>query len=160
MNEKLSALMDGELSEIEERRALDEMSKDARLRTSWERYHLIRAAITRQLEIVVRPGLTDRIYSGLEDPVVQARPPVHRRLMAGAALAASVAAVALYGIQSLQSPLSPPLPTPLAANQVTSPERPEGRLNAYLVGHNEVMPIAGMGGMLPYVRVVTYDRDK
>jgi hypothetical protein len=30
----------------------------------------------------------------------------------------------------------------------------------YLVEHNEFMPTNNIGGMFPYVRVVTYDSDR
>jgi len=157
MKEKLSALMDGELSELEERHILNELANDPTLRASWERYHLMRAAITRQLDTVAPPDLVDRIYARLQD--AGAARPAYPQLAVGLAVAAGISALAVVGIQSLQSP-SPSLPTPLAANQATPAEPSEGPLNVYLVGHNEVMPTAGMGGMLPYVRVVTYDRDK
>lgn len=159
MKEKLSALMDGELSELEERHVLDALAKDAGLRAGWERYHLMRAAITRQLDIVAPPGLVDRIHARLQhDSQTSVYRPMYQRLITGVAVAAGISAVAVFGIQSLQSPS--PVPSPLAVNQATSAEQSEGSLNAYLVGHNEVMPLAGMGGMIPYVRVVTYDRDK
>ena len=160
MKEKLSALMDGELNELEERHILDALAKDAGLRATWERYHLMRAAITRQLDIVASPGLVDRVYARLQDSSASVARSAYPRLAAGLAVAAGVGALAIFGIQSLQSPSSSTVSTPLAANQATSTEPPEESLNAYLVGHNEVMPTAGMGGMLPYVRVVTYDRDK
>ena len=36
----------------------------------------------------------------------------------------------------------------------------ENALNAYLVEHDEFASTAGLGGMMPYVRVVSYDNDK
>ena len=41
LKESLSAVMDGEADEFELRRVLDEVSKDAELASSWDRYHLI-----------------------------------------------------------------------------------------------------------------------
>ncbi len=41
LRESLSATMDDEADEFELRRVLDEMEKDASLRDTWERYHLI-----------------------------------------------------------------------------------------------------------------------
>lgn len=159
MKEKLSALMDGELGELEERRVLDALTKDARLRAAWERYHLMRAAITRQLDIVAPAGLADKIAARLGSDVVMDHRR-HSRLFGGLAAAAALAAVTIFAVQSLQSPPPAAVSPSLAVNQIVSPEPAEGPLNVYLVGHNEFMPIAGMGGMLPYVRVVTYDRDK
>ena len=50
MNEKLSALIDAELDELDERRTLNALTEDAKLRATWERYHLIRAVMTRQID--------------------------------------------------------------------------------------------------------------
>lgn len=173
MNEKLSALMDTELDELEERRVLDTLAHDVELRRTWGRYHIARAAMTRQLEYVAPAQLADRIYAKLQDIALTVVPSrnVRYRWVGGLAVAASVAALAVFGLPALQRPTTPAAPT-LAVNTFTPTElasateaepqdgRSEGRLNAYLVGHNEFMPTAGMGGMLPYVRVVTYDRDK
>ena len=89
------------------------------------------------------------------------------------AIAASVAAIAIVGVQWLQQPVSAPLPK-LAANvpaqaktirsgitrwDTKEPEA-ENALNAYLVEHDEFASTAGIGGMMPYIRVVSYDNDK
>lgn len=183
MNEKfsaLSALVDGELDDLEERRVLDQASKDAELRRAWERYHLVRAAMTRQLDMVAPRGLADRIYDHLQIPTDLPATAGTRtyRWAGGLAVAASVAAVVAIGLPAWQKPQTPAAPT-LASARFTPVEatvakestgandvdlagagQPEGQLNIYLVGHNEFMPTAGMGGMLPYVRVVTHDRAK
>jgi len=36
----------------------------------------------------------------------------------------------------------------------------ESALNAYLVEHDEFASTSGLGGMMPYVRIVSYDNDK
>ena len=36
----------------------------------------------------------------------------------------------------------------------------ESALNAYLVEHDEFASASGLGGMMPYVRIVSYDNDK
>lgn len=164
MKEKLSALMDAELSELEERRVLDALAQNSGLRATWERYHLMRAAICRQLDIAAPAGLADRIYARLQDAGANTARHRYYGLVGGFAAAAAIAAVTIFGLQVLQSPSSPTVPPPLAANSqplVASSTQPQNEpLNGYLVGHNEFMPIAGMSGMLPYARMVTYDRDK
>jgi hypothetical protein len=42
---------------------------------------------------------------------------------------------------------------------VKEPET-ESTLNAFLVEHNEFASSSGIGGMMPYVRVVGYDNPK
>ncbi len=169
MNEKISALMDAELEKLEERRLLETLTRDAALRRTWERYHLARAAMTNQLDYVAPSRVAERVYAELQHvPLMVDRS--GKRWVGGLAVAASVAALAIIGLPALQRPSTPTTPT-LAVSTFTPtgsrasatevPDEPgEGRLSAYLVGHNEFMPTAGMGGMLPYVRVVTYDREK
>lgn len=164
MKEKLSALIDAELSELEERHVLTALAHDSDLRSAWERYHLIRAAMTRQLSLLAPKGLPERILQGLGEQAQRATPR-YWHYAGGAAIAASVAAIALVGMQALYRPPAPAVP-PVARATVapapaasTAPASAQG-LNPYLVGHNEFMPTAGMGGMLPYVRVVTLEPDK
>ncbi len=182
--EKLSALIDGELEELDERRMFKELAQDPELRGVWERYHLIRAAMTRQLGVLAAGGLPERIMARLEtEPERAAAPLRFWPLAAGFAAAASVAAVAILSLQTIQPASGPTAASParLAAsvgisNSTTTVASsnpsatvapvsaavadPEDRLNLYLVGHNEFMPTAGMGGMLPYVRVVAHTQDK
>jgi negative regulator of sigma E activity len=85
------------------------------------------------------------------------------------AVAASVAAIAIVGVQWLQPPANAPL-TKLAANAPkpvhsgttrwdTKEPEAENALNAYLVEHDEFASNAGIGGMMPYIRVVSYDNE-
>jgi sigma-E factor negative regulatory protein RseA len=175
MKEKLSAFIDAELSEHEERQVLQGLTTDAELRGTWERYHLIRAAMTGQLEALAPNGLVERVAARLAD---EPRRQTLRSwpLAGGFVAAASLAALSIVGVQNfVASP--PPIvaaapakstaaapvaaavanPTPTSTAKTVSPGE---RLNVYLVGHNEFMPTTGMSGMLPYARVVTYDSDK
>jgi sigma-E factor negative regulatory protein RseA len=171
MNEKLSALMDDELTEFETRRVIDEVARNPGHRATWDRYHLVRATLRNELDIIAAPDLAERVASRLADTPV----PAHRSLRATGtlAVAASVAAVAIIGLQWLYRPDSSPS-TPVAkqsapaATQVASTQgasekarqaETERTLNAYLVEHNE-FATAGMSGMLPYVRVVGHDTSK
>ena len=171
MSEKLSALMDNELSELEERRLLKELESDQGLRVTWERYHVIRAAL--------RKEDLDRAPAGVADAVARAisAEPDRRRsftatfgkLMGGLAIAASVAVVAILNVPS---PLTPSKDAPAVAQSTTpatlaaqtQPSSPapatNSPLNSYLVEHGEVTPSAGMGNMLPYVRTVNHDKNK
>ena len=168
MKEKLSAFMDNELGELEERRVLAELAADPELRVTWERYHLVRAVI-REEGVAPVPGLSERVARQLPDAAPAAAgarvPRPLLRAAAGLALAAAVAAVAIFGLQVLRQPGQPAQlaagKTPRAETARWNTDRPEHEttLNAYLVEHNEFAP-TGMGGMTPYARVVGYDREK
>lgn len=172
MKEKLSALVDGELDQLDERRVLDALADDIELRRTWERYHMVKAAVTRQLGMLAPPDLPERILARLDGDVAESAPGLRLWPMAGGlAAAASVAAIALLGWQALSGPNQPLAVPPTAVAQTPTENPPtvtptspapgsEDRLSRYLVGHNEYMPTAGMGSMLPYVRVVAHGPDK
>ena len=175
MKEELSALIDGELNELDERRTLKALAGDAELRETWERYHLIRAVMTHELGVIASPDLAERVMARLapDEPGRNAEAARLRfwPLAGGFAVAASVAAIAILALQVLPQPLIAPngasvkiaatsgvaaaagTSVPVASSTVEEPLYP------YLVGHSEFMPTAGMGGMLPYVRVVAYPQD-
>lgn len=174
MNEKLSAFVDNELSEIEERRLLVELGHDPQLRAAWGRYHLIGAALRNELERVMSAKLPNAVAE-----VVACEPLRHRwraraatfgKSIGGIAIAASVAAIAIWNLQSPVAPRGETAATaPIAASgqtvQVAAPVAARvpaatDALNAYLVEHNEFAPTAGMGNMLPYVRTVGYDNNR
>lgn len=180
MNEKLSALLDDELSDREHDALLIEMSRDPELRGAWERYHMVRAALRNELEIMAPAGLAERIERHLTDePLVSPRPRIHwlkpRPLLQTAAALAIAASVAAVAVVSLRSSLTPDTPAnPLLTAQ--SPASPQAQgvaqapgsqrlaqasaLDALLVKHGEFSSTAGMNGMMPYVRVVGYNGEK
>jgi len=169
MNEKLSAFVDNELSELEEQRVLAELERDPALRATWERYHLIRATLRNELKDATATNVSAAVASAI------AREPAHRnrrvlavtvKALAGLAVAATVAAVAIIMVQT---------PTTAPAEIAAVPKAPLGivpvrdgapltpmaadSLNAYLLEHSEFAPTAGMGNMLPYVRSVNHDSN-
>lgn len=183
MKESLSALMDGELSEHEQTEVLAALANQPELARIWERYHLIQAALRKELGPVVLAGLSERLTQYVGDPLVL---PVAasarrnwsraRRWAGGLALAASVTGIAIFGSQWL-TPAGTESGTPQLAVVADSPVqgqlvssgvgnwgagRPEvaRRLNAYLVEHNEVMPTSDIKGVMTYGYVVGYDENK
>ena len=176
MKEKLSALVDNELDELEERRVFTALEGDVVLRRTWERYHLVRAALHQDVNVVVAPDAAEQLARRIEaEPSTAVSFRRHRvtRFLGTLAIAASVAAIAITGVQWIHQPAPAPLPA-LAANEPASqniirsgtthwdmkePEA-ESALNAYLVEHDEFASTSGLGGMMPYVRVVSYDNDK
>lgn len=167
MKENISALLDGEGNDLERERALRALGTDPALRATWERYHLASAAIRRELDVVVSPGLVDRIHESLRHETLNE--PTHAfftprllKFSAGLAIAASVAIVSLLNLPPLVSPSAVPVARQATGKSTVADARqtpPEQRraLNPYLVQHGEFTPAAGMNGMLSYVRVVGRD---
>ena len=165
MKEKISALLDGEVNDLEHERALRALGSDPELGAVWERYHLAGTAIRRELEVMVSPDLANRIqerlrnenpgYTGVRN-FFSSRSVL--KLGAGFAIAASVAAVAILNLPPVLNPADAPLAKRPPATAVTDARqaRPEQQnaLNPYLMQHGEFTPAAGMNGMLSYVRVV------
>ena len=177
MKEKISELVDNELSHLEHYRLMRTLEGDRGLRGVWERYHLISTVIRNELDVMVGPGMADRIAQGIreETPIstystyFTSRLPTYTRIATGMAIAASVAAVAIFNLQPLSPSPAPPsqiaLQNPPAV--ITAPTAvrsaqamPPGTLNTYLVEHSEFTPNAGMNGMMSYVRIVGYGNNK
>jgi len=168
MKENISALLDGEGNELERARTLRALDTDPVLRSSWERYHLASAAIRRELDVMVSPGLADRIHKRLQDEVQDEKShrPLAPRLMkfaAGFAIAASVAAVAILNLPPLVAPSADSVARHVTGKSTTvadarqTPPAQQSALNLYLVRHSEFTPAVGMNGMLSYVRVIGRD---
>lgn len=168
MNEKLSALMDNELDELEVRRLLAALATDTPGRATWGRYHLIGSVLRREPLAVT--DVSARVSAQLK-PSTVTRPIV--RVVGQLALAASVAAIAVVGAQWWLGGASSPDVTVATRDAVaveylradrtrwdTNQRDAEGTLNAFLVEHNEFAPTSGIGGILPYVRVVGYDNER
>ena len=65
LKESLSAVIDGEADEFELRRVLDEVGKDAGLQQSWDRYHLIGAAMRRE-RVLAADRIRDAVWAELQ----------------------------------------------------------------------------------------------
>jgi sigma-E factor negative regulatory protein RseA len=171
MKEQISALLDGEGNDLERERALRALDSDLTLRGVWERYHLASAAIRRELEVMVSPGLAGRLHERLqhehrENTARHLLPPRILKFTAGLAIAASVATIAILNLPPLVSPSavsiagnasSPATGKNTIADARQTPLSQQNALNPYLVQHGEFTPAAGMNGMLSYVRVIGRD---
>jgi len=116
--EQLSALMDGDLNDVE---VLGELGMDPALQDTWSRYHLIGDAMRGDLPVNLQLDLSDSIMAALEDePTILAPKPVESKPTAPQvhtaakvvplfrrvgqqvgqyAIAASVAAAVICGVQ-------------------------------------------------------------
>lgn len=168
MKEAISALVDGEASDIERQQALRALGDDPALRDQWERYHLAGAVLRRELDVVVSPGLADRIRERLADEIPARAGSAARliKLGAGVAIAAGVAAVAVLNLPPVLAPGNPMAASAaggrvensvVAEIQPLPPEKQQA-LNSYLVRHGEFTPAAGMNGISSYVRLVGHHR--
>ena len=185
MKEKISALVDNELSHLEHYRLIRTLESEHELRGVWERYHLIHTVIRNELDVMVGPGLADRIAQEIRQETPASaystyftfKLPVYTRVATGMAIAASVAAIAIFTLQPLSPSNVPPsqiaLQNPVSAMAMpaagrsaqvappgTPPSTPQGTLNTYLVEHSEFTPNAGMNGMMSYVRIVGQSNNK
>jgi sigma-E factor negative regulatory protein RseA len=119
--EQLSALMDGDLSDVE---VLSELEMDSALQDTWSRYHLIGDAMRGDLPVNLQLDFSDSIMAALEDEPtilapksVESKPtasqvhtaakvvPLFRRVgqqVGQYAIAASVAAAVIFGVQQYQ----------------------------------------------------------
>lgn len=166
MKEKLSALLDAELQGPERDRILNECRKDKDLRRLWQRYHLIGAALRKELEVMPAPNLAERIVKNLQDTAAEDRRSKLNVLFqespkkfyfASAAFASLLALIvplmmlgpAFFGDQRSSNP----------AATVAENREQENALNAFLIEHNELTPISNMNGIMPYVRIAGYDTN-
>jgi sigma-E factor negative regulatory protein RseA len=155
-------LVDGEVNDIERQQALRALGDDPALRGHWERYHLVGAALRRELDVVVRPGLADRIHAqlGAEPPARAGSGARLFKLGVGMAIAAGVAAVAVVNLPPVLAPGNTVATSPapgaktLVADVKPLPPDKQQALNPYLVQHGEFTPAAGMNGISSYVRLV------
>ncbi len=169
MREKISALLDDELSGSEQDNVLKAISCDTCLSETWQRYHLIRAAL-RAESIVHVHHLPERMAPLLSGKTAQARkrPAVSSapiKWVPGLALAASIAGLAGLGLFYTMGQTT--FDQPARVNQVVQADQGtqwesstpdvEQMLNAFLVEHGEFAPPSGMNGLMAYAKFVSYD---
>jgi sigma-E factor negative regulatory protein RseA len=163
--EKISQLMDGELSARESRSQIQRLESDPALSDSWETYHLIRDALRNEVD--VGPRFARRLHAQLEkEPAIVAP---HTRLSARAVrytlpMAAGLAGVAVVGWLALSN-----APTTGAgvqtvaqrAGPAAAPAAPaasvDGQVRDYMLAHQEFSPSTAMQGVASYVRTVSED---
>jgi sigma-E factor negative regulatory protein RseA len=109
--EKISALVDNELTSFESRRVIDELEADSALKRRWERYHLmgdlLRDEVPAGLDRSFTASVMERINNETVSNVTPTRTNVWLKPAAGFAIVATVAIVSLFSLKSLTS-VSPP----------------------------------------------------
>lgn len=156
MTEKLSALMDGELDEIETTAAFARLRNSEDYRQHWSEYHLIGDAL--RGSAALQSDMTARVMEALiNEPVVLAPPRLESRqstFQRTLALAASVAGITLVAAlawsgrpgavaEIARVPVEAQVPTQLTG----------ANLQAYLVAHQTHAPSAQ--GAAHYIKTVS-----
>ncbi len=183
--ERLSSLVDDELSQNEIGGEVQKLSKSENARECWARYHLIGDAMRRELGPLHSTGLAQSISQRLQDEPVVLAPAAfkragssRRKTLTGLAVAASLAVVAVVltpqmigpgGVESQPAVAVQPPPAEGRTYFVTQDgtrwellKKPavESRLNSYLVNHQERSPASKVKGIMPYATFVSYDGTK
>lgn len=176
MSEKLSALIDNELDELERARLLRELGRDEELAERWSRYHVIALAMRRE-QIAPAGELPKRVARALESEAGNAprmEAPARRapRFQSGGrfAIAASVAGVLLVGglivkLYDDNRPAATATDMPAAQRLAVgdgmhwegADAGSEDALNAFLIEHGEFTSASGMNGLTAYTKFVAYD---
>lgn len=104
--EAVSAMMDGELSELELHRTLKALSDDTELRLKWQRYHIASSAMRRELPSV-KIDFSSQIAAAIEREEMYF-PRRWYQSLSKVTIAASVAVLAVFGVQQLQPGFSGP----------------------------------------------------
>ena len=183
LNTRVSALMDGEVDDLEAGEVLGAIKTDTALRDEWASFHLIGAAMRRESGLNV--DISASVMRALEaEPTVLAplsanvsessarrrRGGPMRPFMALAASAAGVAVVAwvalgnpgdqgVSGGQSVPDASSSLAVATSAKPPIEAPER-QKELRDYLVAHHAHAPMVTMAEGTRYVRTVSLERGK
>lgn len=181
MNEKLSALMDSELSSSEADRLIQALKSDDSLKQTWYLYHIVGDGL-RKLPLLRADFTVDIAQRLAQEPTVLAPRPGLRKAVSPSRfampLAASVAAVSLLGVltwQVVQVNREPSLPQLAVASapvaQVASaaspaPAKTPARVmfssaasNSYLLAHQEFSPSYAVEGFPAYARTLSEAQD-
>lgn len=176
LKHRISLLLDGELDGRGNPRLLDRLEEDEELKVTWGRYNLIGEVMRAPRAHLADGEFAKRVSAAIRDePTVMAprqksqsdNTTVRHRIVT-AAMAASLAGVAILIGKSLTDNADELLKVytqpqvVVAANEKASEldeKMAEAQFNDYLLVHNETAYLAGTGGMLPHVRLVSYRAD-
>jgi len=99
-SESLSALMDGELDELNTRRLFNEMDNDPNIKTQWSRYHLARDAIKGDVSAFSNLDISAAVSNAIADEpnaVTATQQKPWFKAVTGLSVAASVAFAVVIG---------------------------------------------------------------
>jgi sigma-E factor negative regulatory protein RseA len=165
MNERISALMDGEEDESELTRDLMRLRSDGGLRRTWDTYHLIGDTLRGHAAPAFAARVSERLAAEPTVLAPQRRAPrgkIAQLAFSAAAGAAGVALVVWLALPGLnpepqQVAASAPPGAPAAASVPAVTPVAVGVEN-YLLAHQSFSPAGAMQGVAPYVRTVADER--
>jgi sigma-E factor negative regulatory protein RseA len=170
--ERISAFMDGESGQTETQHAILHLKKNAECHEAWHTFHLI--GDTLRGEAPLRDDFFARFRARMELEPTQLAPRVTWRKSFNFALSAAASVCAIAVVLTLvltDNPLRPqtqiaaaPKADPVAIAQTSVRERPvaapnQGKLNEFLMAHQEYSPSTAFQGLAPYVRTVSESHD-
>jgi sigma-E factor negative regulatory protein RseA len=170
--DRISAFMDGEAGQAEARQTILRLKQRDDCCDSWEVFHLI--GDTLRGEPPLHDDFMARLHARIEREPTQLAPRVTWRKSANHALAAaaSLAGVLVVGMLVFSdNPLKPqaqtaavPAPAASAIARANPPAQPlpaanQGKVNEYLMAHQEFSPSTAFQGVAPYVRTVSEAQD-
>ena len=163
MNDRISALMDGEVDEKSAAQLIEALARDAEAIRTWRCYHVIGDAMRGGMlrGVALSERFTERVAQRLAaEPTVLAPRRMRTespRLFTLSALAASLAAVAFVGWIAF-APQPHVAPAPLAQTRAPVDKPPMIPLptaaNDYLLAHQGFSPRVSLQGMAPYVLTI------
>lgn len=170
--EQISAFMDSESGQAETRHTVLRLKQDAECYETWATFHLI--GDTMRGDAMLRDGFLTRFRARMEHEPTQLVPRVTWRKSSEYALAVAASLSAVTVVLALvltNNPLrpqpelaaAPKIETATVARAETNP-RPasaarSGKVNEYLMAHQEFSPSTMLQGLAPYVRTVSESHD-
>jgi len=179
IHEQMSALIDDELSDVEQPLLLGRLQRDSELRERLGRYQLI-GEVMRGVADIATLGVANRVQRVLQQDAEGQVPYIPKRKgfnwwkpVAGFAVAASVALVAVFTVSSLRETAPDAIPELASIQEEATVATPvnddqwdriepgiDKRLTGYLVNHNEYAASRGVQGVMPYVRIVGFENNE
>ncbi len=179
VREEISALMDNEVGAVQIERILGAMTEDAALQESWSRYHLVRDVLRRTTPPFCASSLPERVAVALaarSETLVSTRPVQRmgrfRRHRKGAlSVAALAASFVLFAVLLVVPQQTSTLQSGVTIVRISAGEDNElptvaadtdrhflkaSQLTPYLVNHSEYLAGSGMGGVVPFIHVVSH----
>jgi len=163
MNERISALMDGERDDSDLAQDLAHLKNNPDLRRTWDTYHLIGDVLRDH----VVPGFVARVSERLTaEPTVLAPPRREasgKRTQIALSAAAGAAGVALVAWMALPALRPEPQQVAVSAAQpapVVAATPAAVGVENYLLAHQSYSPAGAMQGVAPYVRTVSDQQGK
>jgi sigma-E factor negative regulatory protein RseA len=170
--EKISAFMDGESGQAETRQTMLRLRQKDECCDTWTTFHLIGDLM--RGETMLRDDFMARFHAQMAHEPTQLAPRMTWRKSASYALSAAASVCAITVVLALvftDNPLRPQVQTAAAPQtEATTIARADvrprpvaaanqGKVNEYLMAHQEFSPSNALQGVAPYVRMVSESHD-